>query len=585
MQRRNRWLAVLALVASHTSACEWAEIAADASVPEDGAAIARDGEVVEDATVDGAVDPHAPLGPLPPAATASSDRFRTSDQCAFCHAAGTGAALRDGAGRDVSPVHEYGSSMMAFSARDPYWLAAFSHELAEQPAGTAVIEATCTRCHMPAASVESALVGDSVHFDDILSNVDPIATLGRDGATCTVCHQIQPDGLGTSASFTGGYVIDDSRQVFGPYSDPFAVPMQRRVGYTPTGGAHMTESALCATCHTVITRALDVAGVPSGPEFPEQVPYLEWRNSDYRTEGVAGSLAASCQDCHMPRTDDDGAAVTTAISTRPDTLAARTPFGRHTLLGGNAQMLAMLAEETAWAGAGDPASLRSAAEQTRDFVRRAADVAVRDVSTTGDELRFAVRVRNLSGHRFPTAYPSRRAWLHVRVLDAGGATLFESGALDARGALVDSTGARLDDLDAELPHRTEISAPDQVQVYRTRFAGADGAPTHVLLRATHFISDNRILPIGWSPTHPDAALTSPVGTEGDLDFVPGSDDVAYRIHAAGAARIEVRLLFQTIPPDAVEGVAHSPAGARLDAMVATHPQGPVLVAEASVVVP
>lgn len=534
---------------------------------------------------DGGSEVHEPLGPLPPAASASSDRFRTRDQCAQCHLAGTGSALRDAAGRDVSPVHDFGTSMMAFSARDPYWLAAFEHELAEQPAAAGVIEATCTRCHAPAASVERAVSGDSVHFDDIVSGTDSLASLARDGATCTVCHQIQPEGLGTPASFTGGFVIDGSRRIFGPYVDPLTMPMQRNVGYTPTHGAHVGESATCATCHTVITRALDESGAPTGPDFPEQVPYLEWRNSAFRTEGAPGALATSCQGCHMPRDDEDGAAIATAISTRPTGLAERTPFGRHTLRGGNAEMLGILAEETAWAGAGDAAELRAAAEETRAFARRAAAVELRDVSRGAGELRFVVRVRNLSGHRFPTAYPSRRAWLHVRVLDASGAAIFESGAHDARGALVDASGARIDGSSAELPHRTEIRASDEVQVYRAVLGAADGAPTHVLLRATHYVSDNRLLPLGWSASHADAALTSPVGTEADADFVAGSDDVTYRVADAGAARVEVELLFQTLPPDAVEAVSHGAAGARLSAMFDAHPQEPVRIAEAAVEVP
>ena len=44
------------------------------------------------------------------------------------------------------------------------------------------------------------------------------------------------------------------------------------------------------------------------------------------------------------------------------------------------------------------------------------DVA-QSISPEG-RLLVDVTVRNLTGHKLPTAYPSRRAWLHVTVRDA-----------------------------------------------------------------------------------------------------------------------------------------------------------------------
>ena len=45
-------------------------------------------------------------------------------------------------------------------------------------------------------------------------------------------------------------------------------------------------------------------------------------------------------------------------------------------------------------------------------------------------------MENLTGHKFPTGHPYRRAWLHVRVIDREGTTLFESGAVDDEGRIV-----------------------------------------------------------------------------------------------------------------------------------------------------
>ena len=49
-------------------------------------------------------------------------------------------------------------------------------------------------------------------------------------------------------------------------------------------------------------------------------------------------------------------------------------------------------------------------------------------------LRVDILVKNLTGHKLPTAFPSRRAWLHIVVRDRDGKTVFESGALNPDGS-------------------------------------------------------------------------------------------------------------------------------------------------------
>ncbi len=78
-----------------------------------------------------------------------------------------------------------------------------------------------------------------------------------------------------------------------------------------------------------------------------------------------------------------------------------------------------------------------------------------------------VAVRNLAGHKLPTAHPSRRAWLHVQVRDAAGALVFESGSMRHDGSVEGND----DDARAVEPHYTEITAPDQVQIYESMIAG------------------------------------------------------------------------------------------------------------------
>ena len=114
--------------------------------------------------------------------------------------------------------------------------------------------------------------------------------LAADGVSCAVCHQIQPDRLGTPESFTGGYVIDttvpfEKRPAFGPYKiEPGQTTiMNSATGLVPTEGLHVRQSELCATCHTLYTTALGPDGQAIG-RLPEQVPFLEWQHSEYKDD-------------------------------------------------------------------------------------------------------------------------------------------------------------------------------------------------------------------------------------------------------------------------------------------------------------
>ncbi len=519
-----------------------------------------------------------PLGALPAPTPVDVGRFMTHQACAFCHL-GEQGLLTDADGNDISPVGTFLQGPMAHAARDPYYLAAFAAELSAAPAAARpLVEATCTRCHAPAASVEHADSGGHVTFDALVAGTTDLDHLARDGVTCTACHQIQDRDLGTPASFTGGFSVGNDRRIYGPYADPFTTPMRVHVDYTPTGSAHVGRSAMCATCHTVITRALDAAGEPTGPEFPEQTAYLEWRNSEYRTDdepGGSGGRSRSCQDCHMPATDRAGRPLRTIISIRPGGLDERAPFRRHEMFGGNAWLPRLLAASaTKFNPAAGPELLEAAAIETERFATTGANALIEAAGVRDGALTATVLIENLTGHKLPTGYPTRRLFLEWRVLGADGALLLGAGAPDEQGGVAGLSGRP--------NHVDRVSAPTDVPVWGTAMADVDGQPTHLLLKAARYTLDNRLLPRGWRDDHADAPMTRPVGVDpADADFTAGSDRVHFQVPVPeGATRFEVTLWLQAATPEDLGHLfaAGTAAGERLRAAARRAPPLPVRLA-------
>ena len=70
--------------------------------------------------------------------------FTHSENCVACH-----NNLVTPAGDDVSIGSTWRSTMMANSARDPYWQAAVRRETLDHPQHSAAIQDECAACHMP----------------------------------------------------------------------------------------------------------------------------------------------------------------------------------------------------------------------------------------------------------------------------------------------------------------------------------------------------------------------------------------------------------------------------------------------------
>jgi len=474
-----------------------------------------------------AADPHA---------AAPGVTFETSDNCLACH-----NGLTAPSGEDVSIGVAWRASMMANASRDPYWQAGVRRETIDHPERAAFIEDECAICHMPMArTLAQAAGGTGEVFGLAPGSGDSEAhQFAADGVSCTLCHQIGPERLGTRESFVGGFVIGEpvegGPRIFGPFevTEGRQALMRSATGVQPTEATHVEQSEMCATCHTLITEAFGPGGEVIG-SLPEQVPYQEWQHSAFAAD-------RSCQSCHMPVVAD------TAISSVVG--EPRERLARHTFLGGNFFMLRMLnlfRDELDVIA--PPDELDAAAQATiRQLAADTAEVAVARAALTGGRLELDVRVGNLTGHKLPTGYPSRRAWLHVVVRDGQGRAVFESGAVSDTGAIAgndnDADAGRFE------PHHTEIRSADQVQIYEAIMAEPDGSVTTGLLRATQYLKDNRLLPRGFDKRTAPVEIAVRGAAMADGDFTGDGDLVRYRIEpgtASGPFQVEATLRYQTI---------------------------------------
>jgi hypothetical protein len=465
--------------------------------------------------------------------------FQTSDRCLACH-----NGILTSSGEDVSIGSAWRSSMMANSSRDPYWQGSVRRESIDHPESQAAIEDECSVCHMPIPRYEAKVEGRKGEiFSHLPFNANNKENAkAEDGVTCSVCHQISKEKLGTRESFNGGFVIEaPASKGEHPEYGPFNIDAGRQrvmhtssAGFRPTEAAHVRDSALCGTCHTLSTKALGPGGKQIGT-FPEQMPYLEWLHSDYPSR-------SSCQSCHMP--EIPGQVPITAVLGVP-----REGAHRHTFVAANFLMLRMLnlyRKELSVSAL--PTEMTAASEKTIGFLQgETARVSLPKIEMDLGNLRAQVLVQNLSGHKMPTAYPSRRAWLHVVVRDGQNNKIFESGALKADGSIEgddnDTDPARYE------PHYREITKSDQVQIYEPILKDSAGRVTTGLLSAVGYLKDNRLLPSGFKKESAEHDIAVVGDAVDDPNFTDAGNLVLYSVSvgdARGPFRVEAELWFQPI---------------------------------------
>lgn len=473
------------------------------------------------------------------------DSFLTSNQCIGCHDATQNNDSQPNMvypqiyttpnkqttefDLNLSPYAEWRASMMGLSGRDPIFYSQLETELNLHPEQKDNIVGTCMSCHgvMGQRQIEHDKLGPFKleYLDQVAGwplSSTPYAKYGalaRDGVSCTICHRITPEGLGTPASYTGKFKVGKPDEIYGPYEDVVTLPMKNSIGITPsrTKENQIRSAALCGSCHTVVLPVLkvgeryDKGNVFDDPKIRtehEQNTYLEWRNSIYQNEvpPINPATVQTCQDCHMPskypsKTGNQlqfkVASIEEDIFAATDNRAAdkdihlrvrgadpQEPYSRHTLLGMNIFALEIFKQFSSTLGLvsydpmagfwnsppspGQPppvVGLVTAEKSALDLARHeAAKVEVVSVKKTAQNLTAQVKVTNLAGHKFPSGVSFRRAFVEFRV-EVGGRTRWASGATDNMGTIGYQAGTEFAPLVSESFNLTK----NPQQVYQPHY--------------------------------------------------------------------------------------------------------------------
>lgn len=447
--------------------------------------------------------------------------LETVEQCAVCH--GQTASQR------YDPLASWQTGLMSLASKDPVFRAALAVANQDIPG----VGDFCLRCHAPRGFLSgrtkpadgSALEPDDLH-----------------GVSCATCHRLVdprtpeagwltktvPPGLGN-----GMMVFDPAYVMRGPYGDD---PKLRMRPHQARQSPFVMSGHLCGTCHDVSnpTLAEDVKAQPPHTYGHIERTYSEWLLSDFAQQGRAGS----CQACHYPAVAGGG------YPSRFRENPKREPFAEHGAPGGSTWVQEAIWR--LWDGRDmDRAALDRGQEKARRLLRSAAKL---DVSFP-QAGRARVRITNLAGHKLPTGYPEgRRMWLQTCVYDTEGKLIEERGRYGEKDDTIAGRPARYPTLLD--PARTRVyECLPAISDAQAKKYGKEPGPSFFFVLNDLIAKDNRIPPKGFANAAFAERHCEPVAAT----YADGQhwDDVDLEL-PPGAARVEVRLLYQSVSAEYVK---------------------------------
>jgi hypothetical protein len=393
----------------------------------------------------------------------------------------------DCAGCHPNHVREWQISPHAYAMVDPVFHAMVRLGQAETEGE---LDQFCTKCHSP-LGVET---GETRLFFDESAGVFRQRTEGLSarsmmGVSCESCHSI----VSVEERFNAGFTLELDGVRRGPIMDP--VPSS---AHESEYSQLISDSDHCGSCHNVVNERFTQA-------VAVEQTMIEWVQSVFNG-------ARDCQDCHMP-----------------EYLGQAAPGGperrlhRHLFVGVDVPLV----DRDAFPGYDEMRDLTTALLQ---------DTATLTLQPLPAERRLAIRIQNFAGHKLPSgATADRECWIELRVKDASGTVVFESGTLDENGDL------RVDD-----SHRTTKPGTDPELVLYSQRMYFDPA-----LEQPPLPGERQAVDFLWQP---NAEVSNLVPTG-------GISDESYDLSSLGPGTYtaEARLLFRSFPPHLLRKLEHEAA--------------------------
>lgn len=272
------------------------------------------------------------------------------------------------------------------------------------------------------------------------------------------------DARGLPGIANSGYDLDPAVLLAGFGGVP--VPGGAHVRPDPSTREYLQSSEFCGACHDVRLFGTDVIGVRDRGEHFKRLrnAYSEW-DAWADLERRAGREPASCQDCHMSEypgicvPDGDSSLDTAFLDPSATALRRACPPGTHFearapgaypddrasiasapgrvsthyFSGVDAPLTAGLSEELLDDPRLDEAGVPRGLRPRRDLLLgKTFRFEVRGAARRGDRVEIPVELENVgAGHRVPAGFSQEREiWVHLRVTDADGRTVYEVGRVE-----------------------------------------------------------------------------------------------------------------------------------------------------------